>query len=276
MQNEINTAPLGKKSEYVVNYTPSLLFPISRQSNREKIAITSLLPFHGFDIWNGYELSWLNLKGKPENGIAEFIFPADSPNIIESKSLKLYLNSFNQTKFPSKEEVVKTIKKDLSQYADADVQVSLRLYDQIEPFPVRHLEGELIDGLDIEVFDYHLKPDLLKIESQDIVEEKLCSHLLKSNCLVTGQPDWGSLLVHYKGPKIDRESLLKYIISFRNHTEFAEPGIERIFMDISRLCQPERLAVYGRFTRRGGLDINPFRSNFLDKIKIDNIRNPRQ
>lgn len=254
-------APLGQKTPYVAKYTPSLLFPIPRKNKREEIGVPDDLPFQGVDFWNAYEISWLNPKGKPEVAIGEFIIPCESPFLIESKSVKLYLNSFNQSHFPSKEEVQNTLVRDLSQAAGGSVQVSLRSLSEMAGTTLEEFSGVCIDNLDIETDIYLVNPNLIKI-SEELVEEELHSHLLKSNCLVTGQPDWGSLYVHYVGLRIDHASFLKYIISFRQHNEFHEQCIERIFMDISRRCQPEKLTVYGKYTRRGGLDINPFRSNF--------------
>jgi len=269
----LTKAPLGKKSSYHSTYSPEILFPIPRKSKREEIGVPEKLPFHGVDIWMGFELSWLNPKGKPKIGIAEFTFPCESRNIIESKSFKLYLNSFNQAKFESTEEVRILLEADLSQGVGADVLVRILEPDHFGHIPLGNFSGDCLDDLDIEVDRYEVDPGLLQVSSE-IVEEKLYSHILKSNCLVTGQPDWGSVWIHYKGPKVDHGSLLRYLISFRQHNEFHEQCIERIFMDMMRQCGCEKLSVYGRYTRRGGLDINPFRSNF-EKCP-GNIRLARQ
>lgn len=271
------TSPLGKTATYQNEYTPSLLFPIARQPKRDEIGIAGTLPFFGIDIWNAYELSWLNLRGKPQVAIATITVPADSPNIIESKSFKLYLNSFNQTRVASPEALADMLRADLSDGFGAPVQVRLTLPDTFSTLQMGELEGMLLDRLDIEVSEYTPNAALLKANHEEaIVEEALVSHLLKSNCLVTGQPDWGSVQIRYVGPQIDQESLLQYLIGFRNHNEFHEQCVERIFMDILRQCRPQKLAVYARYTRRGGLDINPWRSNFTTVQRPSNLRNARQ
>lgn len=275
--NQPEASPLGKPTAYQTDYAPSLLFPIARQQKRDEIGVSSTLPFFGVDIWNAYELSWLNLRGKPQVAIASFTVPADSPNIIESKSLKLYLNSFNQTKVASADALVETLRNDLADGFGAPVQVKLTLPEEFSKLQMGELEGLLLDRLDIEVNDYTPNAALLKASHQEaIVEETLVSHLLKSNCLVTGQPDWASVQIRYVGPQIDQESLLQYLIGFRNHNEFHEQCVERIFVDILRECRPQKLAVYARYTRRGGLDINPWRSNFTTGQRPSNLRNARQ
>ncbi|WP_292937479.1 NADPH-dependent 7-cyano-7-deazaguanine reductase QueF [Noviherbaspirillum sp.] len=275
--NVPEASPLGKPTSYQAEYAPSLLFPISRQQKREEIGIAGTLPFFGVDIWNAYELSWLNLRGKPQVAIATFTVPADSPNIIESKSFKLYLNSFNQTKLASPDALMELLRTDLTNGFGAPVQVKLTMPDAFATLQMGELEGLLLDRLDIEVTEYTPNPALLKANhAEAMVEETLVSHLLKSNCLVTGQPDWGSVQIRYVGAQIDQEGLLQYLIGFRNHNEFHEQCVERIFMDILRQCRPQKLAVYARYTRRGGLDINPWRSNFTTGQRPSNLRNARQ
>lgn len=274
MDNGLITAPLGKKTEYVEEYSPTLLFPVARKLARDLIGLqVTKLPFSGFDIWNGLELSWLGPKGKPEIATAVFTFPCTSPHIVESKSFKLYLNSFNQSVFPSVEAVREAMERDLSQAAGAPVHVALTLIKNQKHEPTSDLPGVCIDSLDIAISDYEFNPSHLKAEGS-FTEETLHSNLLKSNCLATGQPDWGSILIRYRGPKIDREGLLKYIISFRRHSGFAEHCVEQVFHDIQERCRPEALSVYARYTRRGGLDINPFRSNF--EKSAGNLRQIRQ
>lgn len=270
-------SPLGKQTAYQAEYTPSLLFPIPRQQKRDEIGIVGTLPFFGVDIWNAYELSWLNLRGKPQVAIATFTVPADSPNIIESKSFKLYLNSFNQTRIATPEALSDLLRTDLSAGFGASVQVKLLMPDGFPALQMGELEGLLLDRLDIEVSAYTPNAALLQANHEEaIVEETLVSHLLKSNCLVTGQPDWASVQIHYVGAQIDQERLLQYLIGFRNHNEFHEQCVERIFMDILRQCHPQKLSVYARYTRRGGLDINPWRSNFTTGQRPANLRNGRQ
>lgn len=276
-QHTPELSPLGKTSAYVSQYDPSLLFPITRKTKRDELGLTGALPFFGVDIWNAYEISWLNLRGKPQVAIAKVSFPADSPNIIESKSFKLYLNSFNQTKLASETVLQETLQKDLSAACGATVHIELTLSATFGQCRMGELSGMLLDRLDIAVDDYSPNPALLRANRQEAVtEETFVSHLLKSNCLVTGQPDWGSVQIHYVGAPIDQEGLLRYIIGFREHNEFHEQCVERIFVDIMRACQPQKLAVYARYTRRGGLDINPWRSNFSTAQPPSNARNARQ
>ncbi|WP_066739541.1 NADPH-dependent 7-cyano-7-deazaguanine reductase QueF [Cupriavidus sp. D384] len=271
-------SPLGKPSAYKTEYDPTLLFPIPRQPKRTEIGLPEgkALPFFGVDIWNAYEVSWLNLKGKPQVALAAFIIPADTPNIVESKSFKLYLNSFNQSKLASAEALQQLLHHDLSEATGGTVQVRLVTESDLGTQKMGELDGLLLDRLDIETDVYEPDPTLLKADQDESpVEESLVSHLLKSNCLVTGQPDWGSVQIRYVGAPIDQEGLLKYLISFRNHNEFHEQCVERIFTDVMRMCKPVKLAVYARYTRRGGLDINPFRTNFNTPWP-DNRRNARQ
>ncbi len=261
----MNHNPLGRQTDYVSVYAPHLLFPIPRAESRALLGIDDTLPFYGMDIWTGYELSWLDALGKPVVAIAEFFIPCTSEFIVESKSFKLYLNSLNQTRLDSVAEVETLIAKDLSWITGADVRVSV-IPLSASVCAAQHLaeiaevNGELLDDLTVAVDSYHPAPELLTTE-EGIVDECLVSHLLKTNCPVTGQPDWASLVIRYKGNKIQRENLLRYIISFREHQDFHEHCVERIFSDIARVCKPEELVVYARYTRRGGLDINPFRSS---------------
>ncbi|CAM3707815.1 NADPH-dependent 7-cyano-7-deazaguanine reductase [Vibrio aerogenes CECT 7868] len=260
---------LGKKTSYISTYSPELLDPIPRAYGRENITDCQNHCFSGYDLWTGYELSWLNLKGKPMVAVAEFIIPANSLNLIESKSFKLYLNSLNQTRISSEDELVSMLVRDLSQAAEGDVEVKLLNVNR-DFSPRVNTTFECIDDLDIEVNSYDYDENLLQGSvSETHAEESLCSHLLKSNCLVTHQPDWGSVYIKYKGKAINREKLLRYIISFREHNEFHEQCVERIFSDIKRCCSPDQLTVFARYTRRGGLDINPFRSNFEDEMSVE-------
>ncbi|MBS0309344.1 MAG: NADPH-dependent 7-cyano-7-deazaguanine reductase QueF [Proteobacteria bacterium] len=272
-----DASPLGKPSTYKSEYDPSLLFPIARQSKRDEIGLTGTLPFFGVDIWNAYEVSWLNLRGKPQVAIATVTVPADSPNIVESKSFKLYLNSFNQTKLAGPDALLDLLRADLSNGFGAPVHVALTLPQDFDKLALGELSGLLLDRLDIDVAAYTPDATLLRASHDEpVVEETLVSHLLKSNCLVTGQPDWASVQIRYVGAQIDQEGLLQYLIGFRNHNEFHEQCVERIFMDILHQCRPQKLAVYARYTRRGGLDINPWRSNFSTGQRPANLRGARQ
>ncbi|PRD14261.1 NADPH-dependent 7-cyano-7-deazaguanine reductase QueF [Pantoea coffeiphila] len=254
---------LGKPTEYHDSYQPALLQAVPRSLNREPLGLyPDNLPFSGADIWTLYELSWLNSKGLPQVAVGEVSLSADSVNLIESKSFKLYLNSFNQTQFSDWGEVRRTLERDLSACAEGEVSVALFRLQEIEGQPIGHFDGHCIDEQDIVIDSYEFNADYLRDATDgEVVEEQLVSHLLKSNCLITNQPDWGSVQISYRGPRIQREALLRYLVSFRHHNEFHEQCVERIFSDIQRFCQPEALSVYARYTRRGGLDINPWRTN---------------
>ncbi|CAH6637119.1 NADPH-dependent 7-cyano-7-deazaguanine reductase QueF [Pseudocitrobacter vendiensis] len=254
---------LGKSTDYRDTYDAGLLQGVPRSLNRDPLGLhANALPFHGADIWTLYELSWLNAKGLPQVAVGHVELSHTTVNLVESKSFKLYLNSFNQTRFGSWEDVRHTLERDLSACAQGDVTVSLYRLDEIEGQPIARFHGTCIDNQDIEIDNYQFSADyLLNSTGSKKVEETLVSHLLKSNCLITHQPDWGSVQIQYRGPQIDREKLLRYLVSFRHHNEFHEQCVERIFSDILRFCKPESLSVYARYTRRGGLDINPWRSN---------------
>lgn len=270
----VEDSPLGKKSAYISQYDPGLLFPIPRLIKRNEINVPSPLPFKGYDHWNAYELSWLNAKGKPQVAIGELIIDCESLNIIESKSLKLYFNSFNNSRIESQETLLAMIKHDLEQALAGKLSISLFAVDDYAKKGLQKPDGQCIDDLDIAIDNFELNPAKLQIDSTCTVYECLYSNLLKSNCLVTGQPDWGSVEIRYQGPQINKESLLRYLVSYRNHNEFHEQCVERIFMDIKRFCQPEKLCVRAFYTRRGGLDINPARST--DALELVPLRTPRQ
>lgn len=264
---DLKGSVLGQSTEYVDTYTPSLLFPIARKLNRDDLNIDeSTLPFKGQDLWTGYELSWLNAKGKPVVAVACFIFACQSSHIIESKSFKLYLNSFNQTRFDSVEQVQTALITDLSNAVGKPVVVTLYNSGDYNCLPYTPLPGECIDELDIEIDNYDIDASILTSSNNEVVTETLHSHLLKSNCLITSQPDWASIIIRYSGAQICRESLLKYLISFRTHNEFHEQCVERIYCDLMASLNITELEVYARYTRRGGLDINPYRSSQSDEI----------
>lgn len=268
---------LGKKTVYPQSYNADCLYPIARAGKRLEIGIDpDAPPFVGFDCWNHYEVSWLNEKGKPIVAIAEITYDCNSPFIIESKSLKLYFNSFNQFKFKSADAVIQTIQIDLEPRLQSAVTVTLHPLNSAQLPEMRTaFKGICLDELDIECSTYNTDPNFLHTENT-VVKESVYSDLLKSNCLVTHQPDWGSVRICYEGNKINHAGLLRYIVSYRNHNEFHEQCIERIFVDILKRCQPKKLTVYGRYTRRGGLDINPYRSNHVVDFKGLNYRLPRQ
>ena len=273
---------LGKSSSYVDQYDAALLFPIARRPKRDEIGLTGTLPFFGADLWTAYELSWLNPRGKPQLALARITVPAESTHIVESKSVKLYLNSFNNSVFADAAAVQTRLREDLSAAIWQDgavmssVGVQLVLPQDFDKEPVHELDGLNLDRLDLECAHYQPAPELLTAQLNEApVTETLTSQLLKSNCLVTGQPDWGSVRISYTGPQIDQAGLLQYIVSFRNHNEFHEQCVERIFMDIWRACKPSKLEVYARYTRRGGVDINPWRTSHPMAAPV-NIRTARQ
>ena len=265
--------PLGQSSDYPDQYDPKQLHPIPRELGRSEIGVSEPLPFFGEDIWNAYELSWLNAKGKPMVAMMEMRVPATSPNIVESKSLKLYLGSFNQWVVDSTEQLQAIICRDVGETVGADISVSLLPLHQQGSFAVQRLPGRCIDDLDVEAKHYEVDSNLLNV-AEGAASETLHSHLLRSCCPVTGQPDWASVVIDYEGQRIDDASLLQYLISFRNNQEFHEQCVERIFADIRQRCAPKRLSVYARYTRRGGIDINPFRSS--ESVTQENLRMIRQ
>ena len=287
--NTPEQSQLGRSSAYVDRYDPSLLFPLSRAPQRQALGIAPpppgeapRLPFFGADMWSAFEVSWLNPRGKPQVAIAHFTIPCESPNIIESKSFKLYLNSFNGSAFADAEAVRERLRADVAEAlwrgSERSGSIGLKLMapDHFDREGVAELDGLDLDRLDLDCTHYEPAPELLAAQFDEApVTEVLTSRLLKSNCRVTGQPDWGSVQVRYNGPPIDQAGLLRYIVSFRNHNEFHEPCCERIFMDIQARCRPTKLAVYCRYTRRGGLDINPFRASWPQALP-PNVRTARQ
>jgi len=288
--NTPENSQLGKASAYIDQYDASLLFPIARAGKRAEIGVKSNPPFFGADMWTSFELSWLNLRGKPQVALAHFTVPCESPNIIESKSFKLYLNSFNNTRFADADAVKSRLRADLSEAAwrdtrraaadrgpaPASIGVRILLPELFDREPVYELDGLSLDRLDVECSHYTPAPELLTVLADEApVTEVLVSNLLKSNCLVTGQPDWGSVQISYTGAPIEQAGLLRYLVSFRNHNEFHEQCVERIFMDLWTRCQPLKLTVYARYTRRGGLDINPFRTSYPQALPA-NTRTARQ
>jgi|SRR5690625_2533051 len=256
--NKLHQSPLGQSVAYTTQYNPKLLFGLPRQQQRKQLNLPT--QWHGEDIWHAYELSWIEPDKRPAVALSRFSIPHDSPSLIESKSLKLYLNSLNETVFQSKQELKNCIKNDLSQIAQAPVKVEIASVDAAPTFMPTHLKGEVIDQAPFKNRYATPKASLLKTLNSEVNDETLISHLLKSNCLITQQPDWASLLIRYSGAQIDRSALLEYIVSYRNHNEFHEHCVERIFCDVYHQCQPKKLFVQALYTRRGGLDINPWRS----------------
>lgn len=273
---------LGKAAPYVDQYDATLLYPIARLPKRQEIGVPATLPFMGADLWTAYELSWLNTRGRPQVALAHITVPCETPNIVESKSFKLYLNSFNNTKFHDAAEVLARIRTDISEAVwrgsgkNGTVGVKLIAPELFDQQAIHELDGLNLDRLDIECTQYTPAPELLTaVFDEQPVSEVLVSNLLKSNCLVTGQPDWASVQISYRGPQIDQAGLLQYLVSFRNHNEFHEQCVERIYMDIMTRCKPAKLTVYARYTRRGGLDISPWRSSHPQALPL-NVRTARQ
>jgi len=281
--NSPEQSSLGKTTAFPDQYDPTLLFPLERRVKREEIGIVSTLPFMGADLWTAYELSWLNRRGKPQLALMQLVVPCETPFIVESKSLKLYLGSFSGSRFSDADEVQERLRADLGRalwgvQASQRPALGIRLIapEDFDQQTIAELDGLNLDRLDIECEEYTPAPHLLSAAFEDQpVTELLSSRLLKSNCLVTGQPDWGSVQISYSGPQIDQGGLLQYLVSFRNHHEFHEQCVERIFVDILNRCRPNRLAVYARYTRRGGIDINPFRTSYPQPLPAQ-VRTARQ
>ncbi len=272
-ENLYKPIPLGKETPYPKRYDPGQLVPVPRAMTRQALGIEKDAPFSGLDIWNAYEMSWLDTKGKPKAAIGEFRFPATTRHIIESKSLKLYLNSFTQERIDSDHDLIRILKKDLDQAAGGGVEARLVAPAAFGALALAPADGRCIDEPDLTMDTYQVHPDYLAA-SGPLTSETLHSNLLKTNCPVTGQPDWATLVIAYTGTRIDAEGLLRYIVSYREHTGFHESCVEQIFMDLWRRCRPERLTVYARYTRRGGIDINPYRSSH--PYLPDNARLARQ
>jgi 7-cyano-7-deazaguanine reductase len=251
-----NNLPLGRDTDYPQNYAPELLRSIPRRDSRDELGLVDPLPFTGVDIWNAWELTWLGPQGLPRVATVRFDVPASSPNLIESKSLKLYLGSFAMTRFAQPADVTAAIEADLAQSAGAPVVVTLNPDATLtEP------EGHNIDDLDVACTHAGVDAGLLAADRGDPVAETLNTHLLRSLCPVTGQPDIGSLVIRYAGPRIQPSALLRYVVSYRRHEDFHEACVERMFTDILDRCGPDELTVCARYQRRGGIDINPFRTN---------------
>lgn len=274
---------LGRAAPRVEQYDPALLFAMPRRDRRLEIGIAARLPFFGADLWTAFELSWLNLRGRPQIAIAHIVVPCESTHIVESKSLKLYLNSLQNSRFGSADAVRECIRRDLSQAVwhggavQQTIGVRLLLPEVFDREPVHEMDGLSLDRLDIECDRYQPAPELLRAahDEQPVTDEVLVSNLLKSNCLVTGQPDWGTVQIRYSGPQIEQGGLLQYIVSFRDHHEFHEQCVERIFMDIWSRCKPTKLSVHARYLRRGGIDINPLRTSHPQALPA-NVRTARQ
>jgi 7-cyano-7-deazaguanine reductase len=270
--------PLGKNTHFVEHYDPQLIATIDRNAARKRFNIAvqqaSLEKrlFWGVDLWNSYEMSWLNEKGVPQVGILTLSIPAESPLLLESKSAKLYLASFNQSKFETSSEVLSCIEKDISSALKVNIQAAFQSLST--RWPEQTFLGTSIDDVEVSIDHYDYQPNFLQVSSSQVEKERLYSHVLRTLCPVTGQPDWASVFIEYSGAEIVKEGLLRYLVSLRCHSIFHEMAIERIFLDIMERCRPKHLSVYGAFTRRGGIDINPFRST--DSVLPSMVRVVRQ
>jgi len=273
-RNDLAASPLGRETHYPERYDPGLLFAVDRAPQRALLGFDNDLPFRGADVWTAYEVSWLDARGKPQVGIATFEVPAQSPRLVESKSVKLYATSLNQTRFASASEVSAAIARDLSQATGATVGVTLTLPRDFAMLRHGELAGECLDELPLAVEHCELSPESLAAVGPSVAES-LYSRLFRSVCPVTGQPDYASVQLAYRGARIDRGGLLGYLVSFRRHPGFHEHCVERIFTDVWRRCRPEALSVHARFTRRGGIDINPYRTSG-DEPPPPNTRTARQ
>jgi 7-cyano-7-deazaguanine reductase len=269
----MNKIPLGRETEYPQEYAPGVLYAVPRAETRERLGIGADLPFSGVDLWNAWELTWLDPGGKPVAGTATFLFDATCPSIVESKSLKLYLGSFAMSRFDDHRTLAGTIASDLGKVSGADVGVEIHVGPDAEFFRIAEMPGRCVDDLALPQVPESVDADLLAADGE-IVSETLHSHLLRSLCPVTSQPDIGTAMIRYRGPRIEAASFLAYVVSFRRHQDFHEACVERMFLDIKDRCRPDALTVYCRYNRRGGIDINPFRSDFEDEP--ENIRLWRQ
>lgn len=274
IRDEMTGAPLGVPTTYPDAYDAALLFPVPRGPQRMEIGLTGTLPFTGADIWTAFELTWLDPHGKPQVAIANFVVPATSMAIVESKSVKLYLGGFAQTRFDGMAEVQTAIERDLAHATGGSVQVKLAAPADFLPARFADLEGDSLNDLPVAIQRYHLTPELLGTDGP-VVEETLKTDLFRSLCPITFQPDFASVQIAYRGPAIDRAALLRYLVSYRCHPGFHEHCVERIFVDIMARCRCDSLSVYARFTRRGGVDINPFRTN-AGRPAPPNVRTARQ
>ncbi len=257
---DLGASPLGHATTYAETYDPGLLFPVDRAPQRAELGFGAELPFRGVDLWTAYELSWLDPAGKPQVAIATFSVPAASPRLVESKSVKLYLTAFNQTRFAGGDEIAATIARDLGAAAGASVEVTLTPPQRFAALPRAELAGVCLDALPIAIDRFEPAPEALAAAGP-AVSETVFTRLFRSVCPVTGQPDYASVQLAYRGARIDHAGLLRYLVSFRRHPGFHEHCVERIFADVWRRCRPEELSVYARFTRRGGVDINPWRTS---------------
>lgn len=275
MTNMLN--PLGNPTDYPASYDASLLFPISRSRNRQRLGVDNeRLSFRGYDMWRAYEVSWLNRRGKPVVAVGEFLIPAASPNMVESKSFKLYLNSLNQERYENIEQVQELIAKDVSHVTGSTVLVQLHSLHETVELQCAAPDGRSLDDLDVAIDTYAVDASLLLVEQQSRVEESLYSNLFRSNCPVTAQPDWGTVSIKYRGPALNHESLLRYLVSYRSHNGFHEDCVEQIYLDIMARAAPEQLSVAINFLRRGGLEINPVRTSSPASVEFPASRMLRQ
>ena len=275
LREELARAPLGHPTDYPDTYDASLLFAVPREPQRAELGLSGgALPFTGGDVWNAYEHTWLDPAGKPAVALLSFTVPVTSPCIVESKSVKLYLGSFAQSRFADAGAMLAVVARDLSQATGAPVAVAPVMPAHFPAQRLQPLAGERIDDVAVACDRYEVAPELLRADGPPVAET-LTSDLFRSVCPVTNQPDYASIAVAYRGPRIDRAGLLRYLVSYRHHAGFHEHCAERIFADLAERCGCTELTVHARFTRRGGLDINPFRTNAGLPLP-ENVRTPRQ
>lgn len=256
----ISDSPLGKAARYPEAYDATLLYPVERAPQREALGVVGEVPFHGADRWTAWELAWLDGSGRPCAGIARFSVPCTSRSVVESKSVKLWLVSLNNARFDGVDALRATLSRDLSGATGAGVDVDVALPDRWSSLARAEPDGASIDDVVPGAFPGVPDPSLLRSGGAP-VDETLVTRAFRSLCPVTGQPDYATISIDYRGPAIDRAGLLAYLIGYRHHPGFHEHCVESIYMDVLRACGPQRLTVEARFTRRGGVDINPFRSS---------------
>ncbi|MFO1415082.1 MAG: NADPH-dependent 7-cyano-7-deazaguanine reductase QueF [Burkholderiales bacterium] len=275
MREELAQAPLGHPTDYPDTYDPALLFAVPRAPQRADIGLADdALPFTGADVWTAYEHTWLDPVGKPRIAILTFTVPVTSPAIVESKSVKLYLGSFAQSRFADADAMRAVVARDLTAATGAPVPVALAAPADFGRERLQALAGESLDDLPVACDRYEVAPELLRAGG-DVAAETLVTDLFRSVCPVTNQPDYASVAIAYRGPRVDRAGLLRYLVSYRHHAGFHEHCAERIFADLTARCGCTALTVHARFTRRGGIDINPFRSSAGLPLP-GNVRTPRQ
>lgn len=268
--NVLQHGLLGQSTDYPTSYCPDILYPISRQLGRESLALPAEQLSLGVDFWHCFEVSWLDNNHISQVAMLRLSIAANSPLIIESKSLKLYLNSLNFTIFDCQDSVLATIRRDLSACLQTQVEISLFELNQPDSLPIDKPDGVCIDKACQNkkiALSTQVDSGLLGMPSDgQMVKQSYYSHLLRSNCPVTNQPDWGTVQIDIESPLIDCANLLAYLLSYRQHNGFHEQCVEQIFCDLTCAFRPKTLMVRAWYTRRGGIDINPVRVSDLSLL----------